>query len=233
MYARAARHAKEFFMKNLHKLGIAALALAIVFSFAACNTTTSNGGGGGGSEKLSITGEQVYGYDYKPYPPDKNFTLDLSGIGGRGEIKGGKLSLSIETPSSLEQISDVLDGIWQFPTYYKTVTPSDPSVKGNSFQDLKSADGTKVLRKQLHAGTGSNTSWETIIFVYVDGDVTVSVEGNSVTLGSDTFNTTTTSLALKKGWNTLYEKNVYTGTTVTVTISISNPSTLKWVCGDV
>jgi hypothetical protein len=43
MYARTARHAKEFFMKNLHKLGIAALALAIVFSFAACNTTTSNG----------------------------------------------------------------------------------------------------------------------------------------------------------------------------------------------
>jgi hypothetical protein len=37
-------------MKNLYKLlGIAVLAMAVVFSFAACNNSTSNGGGGGGT----------------------------------------------------------------------------------------------------------------------------------------------------------------------------------------
>jgi hypothetical protein len=42
---RAANHKKGFFMKNLYKfLGIAALAMAIVFSFAACNNSTSAAG---------------------------------------------------------------------------------------------------------------------------------------------------------------------------------------------
>jgi hypothetical protein len=42
---RTANHTKEFFMKNLYKLlGIAVLAMAIVFSFAACDNSTSSGG---------------------------------------------------------------------------------------------------------------------------------------------------------------------------------------------
>jgi hypothetical protein len=45
---RTASHKKEFFMKNAYKLiGIAALALVIVFSFAACGNPASSGGGGG------------------------------------------------------------------------------------------------------------------------------------------------------------------------------------------
>jgi hypothetical protein len=55
---------KGFFMKNLHKLGIAALTLAIVFSFAACGNPASSGDSdGGGSDTWSkVTSlEQVNG----------------------------------------------------------------------------------------------------------------------------------------------------------------------------
>jgi hypothetical protein len=65
---RTANHTKEFFMKNLYKLlGIAVLAMAIVFSFAACDNSTSSGGGGGGggtsystNGELTITGLSAY-----------------------------------------------------------------------------------------------------------------------------------------------------------------------------
>jgi predicted small secreted protein len=86
---KVARHAKGFFMKNLYKkLGIAALAVAVVFSFAACDT----GGGGGGD----VTSAAYSGYDgsgntytltisdpskaaYSPKAGDK-YKLEISGL---------------------------------------------------------------------------------------------------------------------------------------------------------
>jgi hypothetical protein len=68
----AARHNKEFFMKNAYKLlGITALALAIVFSFAACDNSTSSGGNnnngpsvvGGGSGEFNFINFQLSSTD--------------------------------------------------------------------------------------------------------------------------------------------------------------------------
>jgi hypothetical protein len=86
MYARTARHTKEFFMKNLYKLlGIAVLAMAVVFSFAACNNSTSNGGGGGsgGTYTVENTGGQLI-INNIPGTYDGNYALAVVSVNAAG-----------------------------------------------------------------------------------------------------------------------------------------------------
>jgi hypothetical protein len=76
-------------MKNLHKLGIAALALAIVFSFAACAST----GGGGGSSPPNTDPKTLVITGISKADLDKYFPAGKENMGlyspGNGPDKGG------------------------------------------------------------------------------------------------------------------------------------------------
>jgi hypothetical protein len=236
----AARHAKEFFMKNLYKLlGIAALALAIVFSMTGCPTESKNDSSNNNRETLFISaeGEQVYNKDTTGKTPyTGSFTLGLSsGIGGTGEVKDGKLTFKIETPS-LVSMSDLLSQLWQLSNY-DDVKATNDSVQGNSiseFWDVNADWSTNFQRvvKEKWTQTGGGGTWEQITYVYVDGDVTISGTGKETPYTSETIKTNNITLPLKKGWNTLCEKHVNTGgTTTTAILSVSSPS-LYWVYYD-
>jgi hypothetical protein len=232
----AARHAKEFFMKNLHKLlGIAALALAIVFSMTGCPTESKNDSGSSNREELSVSGKQVYTEFTGKNPYTGSFTLDLSRFGGTGEVKDGKLTFKVGTPSGFDPISHMLV-LYPFDKY-KDIKANPDSVQVSPFIAIFEDNS---IPKRVVNEKDSSAGWEQMMYVYVDGDVTVTGTGmdtdNNPTQIARTKNIT---LALKKGWNTLCEKHVYSGINVggvdksleTRTLSLSN-SPLLWVYYD-
>jgi hypothetical protein len=91
-------------MKNLYKfLGIAVLALAIVFSFAACNNSTSSGGGGGGGgpntdpKVIKITG--IPNTEYNAYKTSRAWLLVVPEGSVTGNNPYGKdIAYSINLP---------------------------------------------------------------------------------------------------------------------------------------
>jgi hypothetical protein len=237
-------------MKNTFNFwGIIALVAVIGFAMAACD----NGGGGDGDnaflgDKLEFSGQQVYtenqtgiGVSYQ------NFTGTL-GIdddnGGNGAITGGKLTYTIGTPTYLNNVSDIFGDT--------NVTISNPNVKGSWLSlDIDSNDyyalyrGNKTTKMSGNSMSGTQ---EQVMYMYVDGDLTISgvgkteteseIDEDDGTVYTDTYTTKNFSLALKKGWNAVYTKytgsQTYTATTVkstiTVSISLSNPN-LKWILG--
>ena len=91
-------------------------------------------------------------------------------------------------------------------------------------------------------GTIGNTEIdERLVYLFVLDDVTVSAKGKTnanVTVNDRylveeragrTIITQDFTLQLKKGWNLLYLKTIRSGTTITVTYSMCEPSNLRWV----
>ena len=244
-------------MKNVFKvLGIIAIVAVIGFSFAACGDDDGGDGGGGPSflgDKLELSG-QVYlpsytatGITYQKF--DGNLTLD-DYFGGSGEVKNGKLSytIGVPNPSDLEILNFNEDFDVHGRDYsYDSTTISNPNAKRVIFNGFDIEDGSTYynLRKANDTGNinsqGYSSTYEEVIYVYVDSDVTISGKGKTITItNNDTYNgvndssTYTTkdfSLALKTGWNAVYMKQMFTETnyksTYTMAISLSNPS-LKW-----
>jgi hypothetical protein len=192
-------------MRNFLKLaGVFALAAAIAFTMTACppEDVDDNGGGGGGGggvggggsgsggptflgAKLVFSGEQVYTETYNEtnntvtYSEYKgNLTLDDNN-GGTVTITSGKFSYTIETPSNLETW-DILD----FFDSYNNVTASASSVKYFMFGGFSKYDDdtntTYYLGKEnrsVNIGSISDMfTYEYVMYVYVDKDVTINGE---------------------------------------------------------
>jgi hypothetical protein len=94
--------------------------------------------------------------------------------------------------------------------------------------------------------TSGTETYEHVTYMYVDRDVTITAKGKSEQrtdyYGKPyTFTSNNFSLALKAGWNAIYDKTVtfatfsagqpnnLTNGTVTHTFSLGNPASLKWV----
>jgi hypothetical protein len=247
---------KEFFMRNFSKLiGIIALAAVIGFSMTACPTDNDDDGGGSIGEKLELSG-QVYLYTENEvnntitYPEYKGNLTIKDNNGGTAKITGGKLSYTIETPNSLDTCNDFLNNL--FPTgyddnndeivIYDDITASDTSA--NFFTLIFWDNNTSTLHALGKTNTvmnSSNTTSESVKYVYVDRDVTISGKGKTRTETETEDGTTYTitytykdiNLALKAGWNAIHSKGVFLATTTitgtyTTSISLNNPS-LKWV----
>jgi len=242
-------------MKNTIKIiGIIAMVVVIGFSMAACGDGAGTDYSGGGTEVISSSGEvtvsdwQVYTmtqnmtnftvtYTYTPYTGD--MTLE-SGF-GTATIIGGKLSFTLGTPA-LDSWTPDRFSYWTaiLSERYDTLTASDPSVKGSLLaQDMFSTD-RYYLSKGYCTFSGSLTSgtvtFEDVMYLYVDRDVTISGTGKTSTYTEEgkthTTKTENFSLALKAGWNVIYNKTVdsinSTNETATMTRSLANPSHLRW-----
>jgi len=239
-------------MKNYVKwFGIIALVVIVGFSMTACPTGDNDDGGnnGGGNAvigaKLELSG-QVYTMtfnqtNYTVTFPEYKGNLTLSdGNGGTATITGGKVNYTIETPNNLlaSDFDDLFYG-------YDNVTANVSNVKWFRLDFYKNDANTYYsLRKNNTVYNLGNTSgtatFESVRYVYVDKDVTISGKGKTQNSGTQTSKTNDFSLALKEGWNALYSKSIFSGTypagnpsaatssTSTETISLNNPS-LKWV----
>jgi hypothetical protein len=197
-----------------------------------------------------------YEFSYESFSGD----LAIKSIyGGSGQIKGGKLSYSIGVPVgmyTLDLEDDVFDW-YDFDNF--TFTPSG-EVKGVVFRSLQSNSinyGYLYRENSTHSEESNSFSdiYEWVKYVYVDKDITVKGTGRAdieddTTYEEIPYTWTETfgdiDLKLKAGWNVVYFKEVtavsYTGTswenctsytgTETYTMSLENPSSLKWIMQD-
>jgi len=242
-------------MKNLIKLlGIIALVAVIGFAFIACPEPEPEEEGGPTSfgDKLEFSGEQVYvnkalqpySIDLKPYD-GADITFD-SVFGVTSKITGGKFSFSVGVPAATDLSSDEWSYLEQSYTDFKI---SDPTVKSVSISSFNKGNSISLGRGNVEysnytysetEGAEGSVTYEGVSFVYVDKDVTITGKGKTETEtygGVATYITKTNdlNLSLAKGWNTVYRKSEMSVSqtqltqSATRTMSVSNPSSLKWV----
>jgi hypothetical protein len=229
-------------MKNIIKVFVViALTVVIGFSMATCGggDDPDNGGGNGGGNSSSFLGEtptlsgQVYvgefnegTVSFKPYTGSDLTVSAENGI-GQGTIKGGQFSITLGTPTSLNNLKskNLFDG--------DAITVNPNTAKGY-FLPLDIAGSDYYLSRMNFTISSTSNNSEYVAYVYVDKDVTISSNGDTGTVDDYTsWIYTPFSLALQAGWNTVYNKAQYqksgSGGTITQTISLDNPSNLKWV----
>jgi len=195
-------------------------------------------------KKLVLSGQVYvwkYSEDFTSTSYEKfNDDLELEYTdGGSGEVKGGQLSYTIETPTNLYTLDNRSWKEWN------DVKFSDDAVKYNQLPFFWTVGGehSPLFRMNIiiNSVVGNTASGilERVDYVYVDGDVTFSGKGKTSTQawldGSMTTITTKDfSFQLKEGWNVIYAKIEYSGTflnptSATMTMSLGEPSGLKWL----
>jgi hypothetical protein len=250
-------------MKNAFKLfGIIALAAAIGFSMSGCVPEPGAEGDDIGTaflgETLNLSG-QVYvekqnethtGISLSYQTFNGNVEEFTDRYGGTGKITNGQLSYSIGTPS-LSSLETIFENV--FSQDYDDFTISRQNVKGAMIWSMSTGNDT-YLSKENAASTsnwvGTSYSYfvESVGFVYVDNDVTLSGKGKREDFEgtehgvkyTDTLTTSNFNFTLKTGWNAVYSK--YSGSmTVTGSSQVStrtetktkkNPS-LRWVLREI
>jgi len=223
-------------MKNWRKcFGIIAI-VAVIGLLAACPD------GGGDGDTLELSG-QVYQEVWNGTYSYQNFYGNLtipSSNGGSGTITNGILNYSIGKPSNLYTVN--VEALVQFLSfnYWDNLQISKTSVKGfyiNGFF-ISSNNYDYYLSKENRTYNGSansSSSYEGVMYVYVEEDVTVNGSGKTETYTDDydgvTYTTVSNDLNLtfKAGWNALYLKATESGNVTTITRSLSDPSSLRWV----
>jgi hypothetical protein len=242
--------------------GLTALLFAVIFAlaFVACPEPEEEGGPTSYGDKLEFTNEQVYvgeqkidgnnvAYEFKPYT-GADITFD-SVYGATPKIVNGKFSFSVGAPAAqyLESISewfpddDTYTDLKISDTTVKYVTISyfikdSASLQASlgrqnivDFNGTVSESGSIILR---------SATVESVSFVYVDKDVTITGKEKTKTVTYETGATyidkyNDINLSLEKGWNTVCQKTevtiLATGSSFTYTQSVSNPSSAKWLLG--
>ena len=220
-------------------LGIALIA-AMVFSFASCK---QDGGDDGDPSPflgptLTVSGEQVYTFDQdnvKFIEFDGNLTIaDIGGVSGA--IANGKLTFTIETPTSLEDISDSEFFYDNYNGYWGDTKcePSDTKCFTLDLHITGSSEYNDVGKGNV-SGTDNNGWEEDVFYIYVDRDVTITREGKTGIHIDDDDETETFwetkdfNLSLKKGWNAVCDRLSWKGTKDTETLSLGNPKNDKWI----
>jgi len=229
---------------NLTKFAqMAILGLALTFTFS-CSSGGDGGdddtGGGGGSlgNNLTLSG-QVYirqsdfetmSLKYTPYTgSDKIFKSNTKET---GSIKSGKMFFSAGIPNAslLEPFEDdVNDGdIELYPD--AKVEPSYTKGIGLEFLNIE------LIKENINMdlNTGSMTI-ESVSFIYVDRDCTITATGGTSTEDDITFTYQDLNLKLEKGWNAI-NMNIRTSMsgagTGTYAINIGDLPSCKWALDD-
>jgi len=255
-------------MKNTIKLlGITALVAVIGFSMAACGgDDPGDGGGNGGGDGPTFLGAtptlsgQVYVQKYDENKGTVSFqaytggnqtvyaTNGFSDTIGQGTIKGGQLSITLRTPTSLDNIKSIFYGwsdsggsgggvsVDDYGADDLTVSPSTAKGVHLDFVVGSSFLGEGGLGRINFTGVYTNGTYEGVEYFYVDKDCTISSTGKTETdpYEEDYISITKPfSLALQAGWNTVYFKSQSSASggkrTTTITYSMGNPGNLKWV----
>jgi len=231
--------------------------VAVIWLLAACPEPEDGGDPSSFGDTLELSG-QVYLMNYDDAIENRsyqNFTGNLaipSSNGGSGAITNGILNYSIEKPTNLQTVNAGTVG--NFLSGWDNIQISKTNVRGFILSELSVASsnyyglyrGNSTI--SMGNNSGSQTS-ESVAYIYVEEDVTISGAGKTETgtEGAITYTYTygNLNLVLKAGWNAVYQKMAITATwtgqienptnansTTTITMSLSNPSSLKWVLQD-
>jgi len=179
-------------------------------------------------ETLNFSG-QVYGGASQDYNQNNPYTHNADvyaeyDIGGNGSIKTGKLEFTINTPKITQQLfsGSMYDNL--------KFNPSDVQGAPLSLRAI-SQEGNHNNYALTRTRTNGNTT-ESVNYLYVDRDVTVTAQGTTSDYEDQgqtiTRITSNINLNLKKGWNTVYSKEETIGNTRTFSLSLRNYA-LKWV----
>ena len=182
----------------------------------------------GNKDELGSIGSAYTGEDRTVYAEYYDDLTDIYDGGptptpikvGEGTIKSGQFSITLGTPTSLSNWSDV------FGLPDDSVNPNTAKFYVQS--SFRVSDNTSNYSDVYRENITSST-WEGVDYLYADKDVTISSQGGTESSDGWTDITRPFSLKLKAGWNTLYCKTKISGRTTTYTYSLSNPSNLKWV----
>lgn len=235
-------------MKNMRRIASILAVLALVFAFSGCddddgdNPVTSAHLGA----TLNLSG-QVYTYTngtYNQFSGDRAISAfywaldnNVSGYrrysldGGTGSITNGLFTYSIGTPSSnyLRNISE-----WWLQNNMNNVKISNREARYVEMSDFHTLPGNGYLYRGFYASiTHDEDVEESVIYIYVDRDVTICADHTELKGDegyTDTFNAF--NIDLKTGWNALYTKEVDKPNHEIETYSAANPSHLRWVLSE-
>jgi hypothetical protein len=221
-----------------------ALAAVIVFGVSGCNNDTNSEQTYYGSNTLSIVNEQVWLRNYsanrlsqayeKSYESYDITVLSEYMLGeyseeiGFGTINGGILNFTVNVPENLV-------GWDKLKVFFNIITEGlgwdveidDETTTGTFIEILTNVEDEYVLMREGVSGTNNSISDETVFFIYVNRDCTITGESKTDEQVMYTFNPFI--LRLKKGWNTIWYKQTYTTSGVSAFfMDIKNPD-LKWV----
>ena len=224
-------------------------------------------------EQVTFTAHPEYGALGLDIPSFSNYngnlTLTNDHGGGTGSVANGKFSFSIGTPSWTETMyggdnkfgcscaldakqhdntnndHGMLDWLFVIWTPYTDVTASVPAAKGYTIYDFETNSGRVFKGDETVSIVGNtiNVANESVIYIYVDQDVTITAQQATQQPnpdGGSPFPTTypALNLALKQGWNMVKRATVTTvdtGENPPATMSGSQTSTFtlgdshRWV----
>jgi hypothetical protein len=246
-------------MKNFTKLfGVIAVVAIIGFSTAACDIS---GGGGGGNHGGDVSGIDTLSLSGRVFFEERNGSgvtysdfIDSLTIADdddkSGTVTNGNFLCSVGTPTYPEAIDRVLEDLFGG---YNTIT-SSPASGSVLLLDTDSGYISKTYSTISIRGYSFSSTTERVDYVYVTDDITVSGAGwttvpETEKRGGVKYTKTYTgkdfNLALKTGWNAIYQKFKESGTftgasfanpisitsAVVGTVSLGNPD-LRWVLND-
>ena len=240
--------------------GCAVLFAAALFTFTGCPTDGSGVGDSGVpsivpsdilGETLTISGQQVYSITnsggmfgqpvYTPISGDRS--VDILWADGDAAITNGKLNVTINgAPDQLSELWSLTTGLFND---YKNVTIMEEEAQWTSLTLIAGSDYlSKISSVFTTTSVPITVTSETVRYFYFDRDLTITGTGKTTQTTPESGVTVSTitkdfTLDLKKGWNPIYEKNIYKATvdsstatvtvtvTATETIAVANPA-LKW-----
>jgi len=245
-------------MKIIFKIsGAFVLAAVIIFSMAACNSDKDDDDTDGPtyySGAFKIDKEQVWVQNkeakkqddewYNKFNDDKvinvvtGFSYDTQGkviqfqkSTGSGKIEKGLLSFEAEEPAQDDLVSaDILNSFFK---EYDGVNFDPSDVKGTNIIPVTSA-GERLNREELYL-LNSSIGLESILFIYVDNDCRITGNpGNKywdiAPQGYYSLTEQSVDLSLKKGWNTVFRKEVFDNVGYdNISMGLGNPNNFKWV----
>jgi len=204
------------------------LVLVMAFAMSACNSN-DDGGSKGIGETFSFSDQQVLNADGTLYTGiERTF---MSNAGGSGTIRGGKLSFSIGTPSSMKSMTTLLvemDARLGFNISYAGYDPANTLA-----MDLVLPN----LTKELYVPTDTSVTEQEIHYIYVDRDCTITAPATGIPDISYTYpgdivvpvKVTLNTLKLKKGWNAISKILAATATSGTLVVGTGDTDSCKWV----
>ena len=233
--------------RSIATMGLCVLLFTVLAALSSCNNNPNDPDSSSSiGDTLALSGAV---YTESTQGNYQRFTGDLS-LGTAGKIEYGDLQFSFGRPSltnapflNAEEPMVVrwFSG-WDDLSFSKSNVKTFIFHAWFAYEDPGEQRYVVSKRNSVYGVSGNIATWvfENVIFVYVEGDITISGKGKTnSSMGTSPNNFTVTSedfsLALKKGWNTIYIERKWEQTPSTSlfnirtdTVSLDNPA-LKWV----
>ena len=249
---------------NKKIFGIVALAVIIIFGMAACVLIADDDDKGKDGpthygETLAFSKEDVWMHNRKTTKLSEVYYRFLErgeiGVNGIlpiyafappytetlncGTIKNGILSFEVPALTTAQLLSSN-DLVYYFFHEWYLLDPATytyieitPPVNGNVITLATTTN--KLLNKERFFGTNSSISQESIRFIYVDADCTITLKPGTGNWNSEyIFALTPSVLNLKKGWNTLLWRETFDNFSgnAGISIEVKHPGSIRWAIDD-